>query len=64
MNENTRKIEELLDTQNYILSCIAQILSCMCDGSSVGRQAAGTIADEMQRFLYNQSRQEGESDGK
>lgn len=51
MNE----VVELLDTQNYILSCIAKILACICEGSSSGRQVAGIIAGEMDKFLSSRN---------
>ena len=46
-----KKIEELLDTQNYLLSCIVKELACICEGSNIGRQVAGCIADEMEKYM-------------
>lgn len=48
-----KDVVELIDTQNYILSCIAKILACICEGSSIGMKEAGIIADEMDKFLSN-----------
>lgn len=53
-----KRIEELLDVQNYLLSCIVKELACICDGSNLGRQVAGCIADEMDKFMLMQDQKD------
>lgn len=45
------RLEKLIDTQNYLLSCIVKELACICDSSSAGRQTAGIIVENMQMVL-------------